>query len=207
MLEPSCFLRSALGLLLQGTLSNDQPACWPSLMEILYALGDMWVWDSEKNPKSTRTASALRALAVPSNERSWPATSIVILERFSLLSGHAPDFLSTTQVPLRVYKISSFSFWVFRELCCWSPIMRSWIMILQPTLDLLMLIFYFCSPGLSPLPPSLWYLLMDIHLSAQDRQAWHQLFIHLPKPSLSALSLVPGLPHLVLCYEHNDPRK
>lgn len=108
-------------------------------------------------------------------------------------------------MPLRVSKTTSFSFWVLRKFCCWSPVMSSWIMILQYTLDLLIQVFYLpisvvhaclCVP-IKSLPFSL-VSSHEIHSSAQGHQAWHQVFIQISKPSLLTPSLVPGLPHLVL---------
>lgn len=61
---------------------------------------------------------------------------------FSLLSGHFPHLLSASQILQRVYKMSSFSFWVLRALCCWPAIMSSWIMVLQCPLNLVMLMFH-----------------------------------------------------------------
>ena len=148
---------------------------------------------------------ALTALVVPSTKRSWPTTG---------LGG-----VCSWKVLLTFRTLSPFSF-------CLSDTSES----LQELLFLLLglqrvLLLNFSHEFMNcDLPvriralnvtsvvpssprPSLWYLLMDTHLSAQAHQAWHQLFIHLSKPSLSPFFSAPGLPHPVLCYEHNDPRK
>lgn len=153
-------------------------------MEILYVLGDTWVWDSEENHKSTRIASVLTTLMLHREILTdHKAQGLLILrcflyyqDTFPISFLHFKYFWESTRCPLSPSGSS--------EHCV---VLQSWIKVLQCPLNLTMLMFHLPTSEVQAcLPVAIRFLPLSLVSSP-----WH--------PSLSSTlpNVTPALHPLV----------